>query len=152
MSTEICINYSDEISRYNDWFSDDKKSYSNLDVHEKALLKEALSGNVKKEYDFAMSGISYCSGKLKNSLGDAEYARKEALLDHSAMAQVPDALVYAAFVNYFGGYATVPNRKKAFSYAAKACLQGNYNAVGLFRTRCLLSFIPWLRFINLNSL
>lgn len=133
MSTEICINYSDEISRYNDWFSDDKKSYSNLDVHEKALLKEALSGNVKKEYDFAMSGISYCSGKLKNSLGDAEYARKEALLDHSAMAQVPDALVYAAFVNYFGGYATVPNRKKAFSYAAKACLQGNYNAVGLFQ-------------------
>ena len=54
MSTEICINYSDEISRYNDWFSDDKKSYSNLDVHEKALLKEALSGNVKKEYDLSV--------------------------------------------------------------------------------------------------
>ena len=121
------------VSRYNDWFSDDKKSYSNLDVHEKALLKEALSGNVKKEYDFAMSGIFYGSGKLKNSLGDAEYARKEALLDHSAMAQVPYALVQVAFINYFGGYATVPNRKKAFSYAAKACLQGNYNAVGLFQ-------------------
>ncbi|MDY6419125.1 MAG: ATP-binding protein [Succinivibrio dextrinosolvens] len=133
MSTEICVNYSDEISRYNDCFSDENKSYSNRDVHEKALLKETLSGNVKKEYDFAMSGIFYGSGKLKNSLGDAEYARKEALLDHSAIAQVPYALVQGAFINYFGGYATVPNRKKAFSYAAKACLQGNYNAVGLFQ-------------------
>ncbi|MDY6470266.1 MAG: hypothetical protein SPK70_04275, partial [Succinivibrio dextrinosolvens] len=59
MSTEICVNYSDEISRYNDCFSDENKSYSNRDVHEKALLKETLSGNVKKEYDFAMSGIFY---------------------------------------------------------------------------------------------
>lgn len=134
MSTEICINYSDEISRYVSWsLDDDNKSYSNLDVNEKALLKEALSGNVRKEYEFAVAGKSYGRGELKTSLGDIRTLKKEALLDHAAKAQEPDALVHNAFINYFGGMATVGNKKKALVYAVQACLQGNYNAVGLLQ-------------------
>ncbi|SFS33075.1 AAA+-type ATPase, SpoVK/Ycf46/Vps4 family [Succinivibrio dextrinosolvens] len=132
MSTEICINYSDELNRYVGCSLDNEEStYSSLGRYQKALLKEALSGNVKREYGFALSGNYTGSEDTKNSIGDSKTVKKEALFEHSALAQEPDALVHSAFQNYFGGLATEPDKKKAFCYATKACLQGNYDALGV---------------------
>lgn len=132
MSTEICINYSDEIIKHLSGSLDtNESSYSSMGTHEKADFKKALSGNVNKEYKFAVAWKNYRRGELKYSLGDVKTIKKEALLDHSARAHVPDALVHNAFINYFCGMATVPNRMKSFNNLASAFLQGNYNAVGL---------------------
>ncbi|WP_202109158.1 AAA family ATPase [Succinivibrio dextrinosolvens] len=132
MSTEICINYSDEIIKHLSESSDiDDSSYSSMGTHEQADFKQALSGNVNMEYLFAAAWKNYERGQLEYSLGDLKTLKKEALLDHSARAHVPDALTHNAFINYFGGMATVPNRMKSFNNLASAILQGNYNAVGL---------------------
>lgn len=132
MSTEICINYSDELIKHLSESSDiDDSSYSSMGTHEQADFKQALSGNVNMEYMFAAAWKNYERGQLEYSLGDLKTLKKEALLDHSARAHVPDALAHNAFINYFGGMATVPNRMKSFNNLASAILQGNYNAVGL---------------------
>ena len=132
MSTEICINYSDEIIKHLSGSLDtNESSYSSMGTHEQVDFKQALSGNVNMEYMFAAAWMNYERGQLEYSLGDLKTLKKEALLDHSARAHVPDALVHNAYINYFCGMATVQCRKKSFNNLVSACIQGNYNGVGL---------------------
>ena len=81
MSTEICINYSDEIVKHLSGSLDtNESSYSSMGTLEKAYFKKALSGNVNKEYKFAAAWKNYERGQLEYSLGDLNPLKKKLFL------------------------------------------------------------------------
>jgi hypothetical protein len=77
MSTELYINYSDEIIKHLEGSLDtNESSYYSMGIHEKADFKQALSGNVNKEYKFAAERKNYERGQLEYSLGDLNPLKK----------------------------------------------------------------------------
>lgn len=137
MSTEICINLNDELSNtLGDYSGLASQGFSGLSFNEKSLLRKAFNGNVNKEYEFVAARLTpdyYAS--IRNKIGSKTLSAMEAALDHSAMANVPRALILAAYVNYFGGIATPPSKVKEKFYSARSILQGYYETVGILHDR-----------------
>ena len=131
MSTEICINYSNALREESHLHDSMNCSYSDIEKYSgQEEFKEALIGNVNKEFLFCKHRIHPAQEDIEGILGSERSIKAEATLDHCARANVPGALVYGAFVNHCGGQSTLPYHKKALYFASKAFLQGNYDAAG----------------------
>ena len=104
MSTEICINYSNALREESHLHDSMNCSYSDIEKYSgQEEFKEALSGNVNKEFLFCKHRIHPAQEDIEGILGSERSIKAEATLDHCARANVPGALVYGAFVNHCGG-------------------------------------------------